>query len=329
MFERYTEKARRAIFFARYECSQLGSHSIESEHLLLGILRENKSLCRLFSEPPAETATSLRRQVEQHTPLGEKISTSVDLPLSDECKRILKYAAEEADQLSHKFIGSEHLFLGILRESDCFAASLLQDRGVSLEVARAEIGGKPPEEVGATPRSAGIPPGYTSHKLLFNSAAQMLILELRRRTSSIHFLPSRLFFRDKDAEAYEQIGNPSEEISYESPVTCSTLPIVIFNSLKWDKGRHGGNWDGIYSFNLNTKELAICVSKGKLGFSEPHGRMWISELISMSEDARKLYVNVGIEKEVTGGTVVNYFLAIIHLPGQQLELLSPLKDIRY
>ena len=295
----------------------------------MGILRENKSLYRLFSEPLPEGSTSLRRQVEQHTPLGDKISTSVDLPLSDECKRILKYAAEEADQFSHKFIGSEHLFLGILRESNCFAASLLEDRGVSLDVARAEIGGKPPEEVGATPRSPGIPAGYTSHKLLFNSVAQTLILELRRRATSIHLLPSRLFFRHKNAETYEQIGNPSEEISYESPVTCSSLPIVIFNSLRWDKGPRGGKWDGIYSFNLNTKELAISVSGEKLRFSEPHRRMWISELISISEDARTLYVNVGIEKEVTGGAAVDYFLATIGLPDQQLELLSPLKDIRY
>jgi len=156
----------------------------------------------------------------------------------------------------------------------------------------------------------------------------MLILETCR-TSAIDLLPTRLFFRHKDAEAYEQIGSPSEEVSYESPVTCSSLPIVIFNSIKWNRSRHGGEWEGVYSFNLNTKELAICVSREKLRFSDPHGRMWISELISISEDAGTLYVNVAIEKEVTGGTIVNYFLATIGLPDQQLELLSPLKDIRY
>ncbi len=328
MFERYTEKARRAVFFARYECSQLGSHSIESEHLLLGILRENKSLYKLFSEPLVEVAASLRKQVEQHTPLGEKISTSVDLPLSEECKRILTYAAEEADQFSHKFIGSEHLFLGILRESTCFAASLLQDMGVSLESARTEIGGKPPEQVSATPRSPGIPSGYTTSRLLFNSVAQVLILELRG-TGGMHLLPTRLFCRHRDAEAYEPIGKPSDDLSYESPVTCNSEPIILFNSLKWDISRRSGDWGGVYRFRLDTKDLAICVSKEQLRFSQPHGRMWIVELISLSEDASTLYVNIGIEKEVSGGAIVNYYLAKINLPNQELELLSPLKDIKY
>ena len=328
MFERYTEKAKRTIFFARYECSQFGSPTIESEHLLLGVLRENKSLYQFFRQPLAEVASSIRKQIEQHTPSGQKIATSVDLPLSDQCTRILAYAGEEADQFSHKFIGTEHLFIGILRESTCFAATLLRERGVSLDSARNQISSKPPEQVGSPPRSPGIPSGYTPHKLLFNSAAQMLIVELRR-ASAMHLLPTRLFFRHKDAEVYQQIGTPGEEISYESPVTCNSLPIVIFNALKWDKSSHGGDWDGVYSFNLNTKELAIRVSREKLRFSEPHGRMWISGLISMSEDARTLYVNVGIEKEVTGGAVVNYFLATIDLQDQQLELLSPLKDIRY
>jgi ATP-dependent Clp protease ATP-binding subunit ClpC len=142
MFERYTEKAKRGVFFARYECSQLGSLSIESEHLLLGVLRENQSLGKLFS---VEVGTSLMKHVKQRTPAREKISTSVELPLSEECKPILTYAAEEADQLSHKFIGTEHLFLGILRESSCFAARLLQERGVSLDAARTAVGNKPLE----------------------------------------------------------------------------------------------------------------------------------------------------------------------------------------
>jgi hypothetical protein len=328
MFERYTEKARRAVFFARYECSQFGSPTIESEHLLLGILREYKSWFQFFRKPLVDGEASIRRQIEQHIPPSQKISTSVDLPLSDECTRILAYAAEEADQFSHKFIGTEHLFLGILRESTCYAATLLNERGVSLDHARSQIGSKPPEQVGSPPRSLGIPSGYTSHKLLFNSAAQMLVIELRRN-GAMHLLPTRLFFRHKDTEVYEQIGTPSEEISYESPVTCSSLPIVIFNSLKWDKSRRGGNWDGIYRFHLDTRELEVCVSRKDLKLAQPHGRMWVVELISLSEDASTLVVNIGVEKEVSGGGVVNYFLAAIRLNDQQIELLSPLRDIRF
>src|SRR6266851_4836414 len=128
MFERYTEKARRVIFFARYEASQFGSPYIETEHLLLGLLREDKALTNRFLRSHA-SVESIRKQIEGHTTIREKVSTSVDLPLSNECKRVLAYAAEEAERLSHKHIGTEHLLLGLLREEKCFAAEILQERG--------------------------------------------------------------------------------------------------------------------------------------------------------------------------------------------------------
>src|SRR3989441_2337915 len=99
MFERYTEKARRVIFFARYEASQFGSPYIETEHLLLGLLREDKALANRFLRSHA-AVESIRKQIEGHTTVREKVSTSVDLPLSHECKRVLAYAAEEAERLS-------------------------------------------------------------------------------------------------------------------------------------------------------------------------------------------------------------------------------------
>jgi uncharacterized damage-inducible protein DinB len=138
MFERYTEKARRVIFFARYEASQFGSPYIETEHLLLGLLREDKALSRRFfrSDSPEE---SIRKQIEGHTTFREKISTSVDLPISTECKRVLAYAAEEAERLSHKHIGTEHLLLGLLREENFFASQLLQERGLQLPGVREEL----------------------------------------------------------------------------------------------------------------------------------------------------------------------------------------------
>ena len=98
MFERYTEKARRVIFFARYEASQFGSPYIETEHLLLGLLREDKALANRFLRSHA-AVESIRKQIEGHTTIREKVSTSVDLPLSHECKRVLAYAAEEAERL--------------------------------------------------------------------------------------------------------------------------------------------------------------------------------------------------------------------------------------
>jgi ATP-dependent Clp protease ATP-binding subunit ClpC len=138
MFERYTEKARRVIFFARYEASQFGSPYIETEHLLLGLLREDKALTNRFLRSHA-SVESIRKQIEGHTTIREKVSTSVDLPLSNECKRVLAYAAEEAERLSHKHIGTEHLLLGLLREEKCFAAEILHERGLRLSSIREEL----------------------------------------------------------------------------------------------------------------------------------------------------------------------------------------------
>ena len=138
MFERYTEKARRVIFFARYEASQFGSPYIETEHLLLGLLREDKALANRFLRSHL-AQESIKKQIEAHTTVREKVSTSVDLPLSHECKRVLAYGAEEAERLGHKHIGTEHLLLGLLREEKCFAAEILHERGLRLAQVREEV----------------------------------------------------------------------------------------------------------------------------------------------------------------------------------------------
>ena len=154
MFERYTEKARRVIFFARYEASQFGSPYIETEHLLLGLLREDKALTNRFLRSHA-SVESIRKQIEQHTTIREKVSTSVDLPLSNECKRVLAYAAEEAERLSHKHIGTEHLLLGLLREEKCFAAEILQERGLRLPAIREELQRTTQEKAPAQGKQSG------------------------------------------------------------------------------------------------------------------------------------------------------------------------------
>src|SRR5438105_741948 len=138
MFERYTERARRVIFFARYEASKFGSTTIETEHLLLGLIREDKNLTNRFLRNHS-SIESIRKEIEGRTTIREKVSTSIDLPLSNECKRILAYAAEEAERLNHRHIGTEHLLLGILREEKCVAAEILHERGLRLNAIREEL----------------------------------------------------------------------------------------------------------------------------------------------------------------------------------------------
>ncbi len=171
MFEKYTEKARRVIFFARYEASQFGQPYIETEHLLLGLLREDKAFTTRFLRASHASVGLIRRQVEAHTTIRESISTSVDLPLSNESKRVLSYAGEEAQELGHKHVGTEHLLLGLLREEKCFAAQILHERGLRLYATREEIA-KTPEQ--PTARGAESTPAELFTDLVQSATAGQL-----------------------------------------------------------------------------------------------------------------------------------------------------------
>jgi ATP-dependent Clp protease ATP-binding subunit ClpA len=138
-FERYTGRARRSIFFARYEAGQTGSPTIESGHLLLGALREIGLWYELFLPAPG-SLDAIRAEVERQVTRGARAGGSVDLPLSDETRRALAYAAEEAGQMSQPRVGPEHLLLGLLREEDCLAARLMRARGADPARARKILG---------------------------------------------------------------------------------------------------------------------------------------------------------------------------------------------
>ena len=138
MFERYTEKAQRVIFFARYESSAFGSSWIEPEFLLLGLMRENLLLFRTAKGDERLSVSEFRNRLERRLPPRPTSSTSVDLPLSNSSKRILAYAAEEAEELGHRHIGTDHLLLGILCEEECFAAEFLRSQGVRALAVREE-----------------------------------------------------------------------------------------------------------------------------------------------------------------------------------------------
>jgi hypothetical protein len=130
MFERYTEEGRRVIFFARYEASRYGSDAIETEHLLLGLLREHKGLSRLTRDP--RLAETVRNEVDKTITRREPIPTSVEVPLSMGSTQALKFAAEEADELQHRHIGSEHILLGLLRVEDSMAAQILAGHKINV-----------------------------------------------------------------------------------------------------------------------------------------------------------------------------------------------------
>jgi hypothetical protein len=147
MFERYTEKARRVIFFARYEASQYGSPYIETEHLLLGLLREDRALAKWF---PGESSVEpgIRTEIEGQITQRERISTAVEVPLTEECAKVLKLAGEEADRLGHRHVGTEHVLVALIRVEGSLASKLLRKRGLKPEAIR--------EQLAKTPGSVGV-----------------------------------------------------------------------------------------------------------------------------------------------------------------------------
>ena len=143
MFERYTEKARRVVFFARYEASQFGSPEIDTEHLLLGLVREDHGLIHKWL--PNLSEQSVRQKIEAQIVRHDPIPTSVDLPLSSSAKKVLKHAAEESARLARQHIGTEHLLLGLLDEERSFAAVLMLQAGADVASLRAQFAQLPVE----------------------------------------------------------------------------------------------------------------------------------------------------------------------------------------
>jgi ATP-dependent Clp protease ATP-binding subunit ClpC len=139
MFERYTEAARRTLFFARYETSEMGALTIEPEHLLLGLLRGKTGPARTILAGAQLSHEGAREAIDTQRAVREKTPTAVEIPFSDATKRILHYALEEADRLRHSYIGTEHLLLGLLREEPSVAASILRTHGLTLDGVRARV----------------------------------------------------------------------------------------------------------------------------------------------------------------------------------------------
>lgn len=157
MFERYSESARRALFFARYEAGLANSWSISSEHLLLGLLHEPGGLAPLLRVPPERLRVALRNR----SSFSDKTPHSVEIPFSAEIQRALSWAVDEADALHHDFISSEHLLLGLLHDEHSAAASVLAAEGIRLSDMRRDVAKllEPPKvSPGAT-----APPDITRH----------------------------------------------------------------------------------------------------------------------------------------------------------------------
>jgi hypothetical protein len=137
MFERFTEPARRSLFFARYEAGVLGSEKIETEHLLLGILKEREPLLEQLIGAPAWSPSEIRHRIEERSDApASSVPISAEIPFSKNAKQVLECTAEESERLLHREIGTEHLLLGLLRVERGLAWEILRDKGLALAPVR-------------------------------------------------------------------------------------------------------------------------------------------------------------------------------------------------
>jgi Clp amino terminal domain, pathogenicity island component len=136
-FERFTVKARQALFFSRHEAGQFGSITIEPEHVLLGLVRASRK-SRLF-ERAGLSLVGARAEVAPKTVVREPLPSSIEIPFSDSTKLVLRAANDEADRLVHDNVGIAHVLLGLLRHPECVAASVLMGRGVDAQGVRQDI----------------------------------------------------------------------------------------------------------------------------------------------------------------------------------------------
>ncbi|HQU82279.1 MAG TPA: ATP-dependent Clp protease ATP-binding subunit [Pyrinomonadaceae bacterium] len=201
MFERYTERARRVIFFARYEALQYGSQVISPEHILLGLMREDKTIsARFFPFRHSLTVDAVRREVEERIVLRERIPQSAELHLAPETKKILFFANDESKLLKTRHIGPEHLLLGIVRQEKSIAAEILFSYGLRVQDVREEIGRQNgvPSFLNATKETSKTPNLFEFTRDLTAEAAQGKLDPLVGREEEIERLIEILCRRTKN-----------------------------------------------------------------------------------------------------------------------------------
>ncbi len=140
MFERFTERARQVVVLAQEEARTLRHNYIGTEHILLGLLREEEGLAARVLESLDITVERVRAQVVRIVGSGEEV-TSGQIPFTPRAKRVLELALREALSLGHDYIGTEHILLGLVRENDGVAARILLDFGADSETIRREVRG--------------------------------------------------------------------------------------------------------------------------------------------------------------------------------------------
>ena len=138
-FDRFTDRARKVMSLARREAQRFNHDFIGTEHILLGLIQEGTGVAYEVLKNLGVDTDKIRREIEKNVQSGPSMVTMGQLPLTPRAKKVIELSMEEAQELGHNFIGTEHLLLGLIRENEGVAATVLQDLNVKLEDVRAEV----------------------------------------------------------------------------------------------------------------------------------------------------------------------------------------------
>src|SRR5258706_14562158 len=138
MFDRFTDRARRVMGLARQEAQRFNHDFIGTEHILLGLIQEGSGVAANVLKNLGVEINKIRSEIEKNVQSGPSMVTMGQLPFTPRAKKVLELSMEEANELGHNYIGTEHLLLGLLRENDGGAAQVLLDLGIKLEEDRNE-----------------------------------------------------------------------------------------------------------------------------------------------------------------------------------------------
>ena len=139
MFERFTDRARKVMALANQEAQRLNHEYIGTEHILLGLVKEGSGVGANVLRNLDVDLRKVRLEVEKLVRAGPEMVTMGKLPQTPRAKKVIEYAIEEARNLNHNYVGTEHLLLGLLREHDGVAAQVLMNLGLKLEEVREEV----------------------------------------------------------------------------------------------------------------------------------------------------------------------------------------------
>jgi ATP-dependent Clp protease ATP-binding subunit ClpC len=158
----FTERVRKVLAMAREEAARLHHEYVGTEHILLGLIREGEGVAATVLQNLSVELDEIQQKIEETVKKGKAAQTTgPDLPYTSRAKKVLELAMSEARELSHSYVGTEHLLLGLLREEKGIAAQVLTDAGVNLEAARAEtlriLGTEMPQQQGGAQSSGQQP----------------------------------------------------------------------------------------------------------------------------------------------------------------------------